>query len=283
MLRAVSSFAETPSKMASTARSYRSSGANQSGNPHSLIAAVRASTWPLRVREMVVALMHKNRFGTELYLGYEGARVVFGRVSYTRLLPVGSAGTRRLAPNRAIQVTFGACERICRSTTRKIIREAIAAGALAELCPANTCRFCHQKVEHSKCDLRRPATYRLRTENLKPRETWESWRKKRDTDRAAIKAGHRTPAAESPQAPIAPPAPVAAPSLSFIDAKRGRAPEVLSRRDCARFIGEMAQLMRASHFSRDQALREICRRWRLTEQAARDALKMYGHEVQGGG
>ena len=41
--------------------------------------------------------------------------------------------------------------------------------------------------------------------------------------------------------------------------------------------------MRASHFSRDQALREICRRWRLTEQAARDALKMYGHEVQGGG
>jgi hypothetical protein len=65
---------------ASTARAYRSSGAGNS--PFSLPDLVRASTWPPTYRELLLAMLKKNRFGTELWRSTRNLAIDLG-VSYS--------------------------------------------------------------------------------------------------------------------------------------------------------------------------------------------------------
>src|SRR5258708_40044091 len=72
---------------ASVAAAYRSPDEYESEktpSPFKRIDQVRASTLAERHRNLIVAMLHKNRFGDELWMSTESICVVMGRVCYRR-------------------------------------------------------------------------------------------------------------------------------------------------------------------------------------------------------
>jgi hypothetical protein len=220
--------------MASTDAAYRSSDAEESEktpSPFTRIAQVRASTLAERHRNLIVAMLHKNRFGDELWMSTESICVVMGRVCVRRKK---SGWSNHEKPHQLHN-----CERISRRAVQRLIDELTycdrcgksssahssdhnfvprveGGGVLDERYEANS----HVPYGGGRI-FRHTATYRLNPDKLAPRKTYNEYVEERDRARARGRQAHRdqaerdraevTPIRRKPAQPTEPlpPAPAA--------------------------------------------------------------------------
>jgi hypothetical protein len=165
--------------MATTAKAYRNPEdyeSEKTASPFTRIAQVRASTLAERHRNLIVAMLYKNRFGDELWMSTESVSVVMGRVCYRRKTAETDTRGRRL----------GSCERISRRAVQRLIDEVVTLGILTQVYDAN------RRVPYGGGEkFRHTATYRLNPDKLVPRKTHEQYVEERDRGRAANRAAHR--------------------------------------------------------------------------------------------
>ena len=194
--------------MASTQRAYLNSEEYESEKSPSLFtlaAQVRASTLAERHRNLIVAMLLKNRFGTELWMSTASISVAMGRACCRRKKTGWSThekphrlGNCKESSRRRVQrliddlVYCGACGK---STNRHpadhaFIPRVEGGGVLDEVYEANS----HVSYGGKK-EFRHTATYRLNPDKLVPARTYEEYAAERDRERAASRQKHREQAA----------------------------------------------------------------------------------------
>jgi hypothetical protein len=280
----------TPSMSASaTQRAYDNPGAAESEKTTSLfnlIAQVRASTLAERHRNLLAAMLHENRFGTELWMETNHIAVVMGRVCYRRKKTGWSNHEKphKLSP----------CERASRRTVQRLIDDLTycdtcgasaskhgqdhafvprveGGGVLDELYPANS------RVPYGGGKRFRPsATYMLIREKLEPRQTSEEYRKQRDGARLRHRSTEQPkgpqpvrfvppppPPPTQPPPPTPPPTPTSDPEpRKAADSGASSRPPikaVLITRDVRAAFLTMFVTLKKSGMSEDSAYVEVAR------------------------
>lgn len=184
-------------------------------SPFTRIPQVRASDLALRHRDLIVAMMHRNRFGDELWMSTKSIAVVMGRKCHRKKAGKDTLG-RKLGP----------CTEAHRRTVQRLIDELVycrecgsssnahpeghafvprvhGGGVLEEVYPANS------RVRYrGHLEFRRSATYRLNAYKLVPRLTYEEYRDSRPVTQP--KGPQRVNAPQSPPSakPVAPVTPI---------------------------------------------------------------------------
>jgi hypothetical protein len=305
-----------PMAAPSIAAAYRNSDAHESeksSSPFARVDQVRASTLTARHRDLIVAMLHKNRFGDELWMSTESIRVVMGRVCNRRKTTGWSAHQK---PRQLHN-----CEYIHRRTVQRLIDEVVSLGILTQVYGDN------ERVPYGGGKkFRHTATYRLNPDKLVPRKTHDEYVEERDRGRAKSRQAHREqserdhheaqpeptpirkPAAPAPPLPPAPAAPQPARSKPAAEHRGNERPQQpkLTRRESAKFIADMAVLMKGCEGSvqtrgggtifvsptsnpeyyrpkmswRD-ALSEVCKAWKRVPDSVIDALKFWGYHTEG--
>jgi hypothetical protein len=290
--------------MASTAPDYTNSRTSDSGK-FARVEMIRASTLAERHRNLLVAMLHKNRFGDELWMSTESICVVMGRVCYRRKIAETDTRGHKLS----------SCEQISRRAVQRLIDEVVSLGVLTQLYGDN------EVVPYGGGKkFRHTATYRLNPDKLAPRKTHDEYVEERDRARARNRQAHReeshreeshrehgdvTPIRKQPTAEPRPPAP-AAPLPKHEEPaaeKLATAQPKMTKRECAKFVGDMATLMKGhtrhaeAHggyaFDLDpgdpryrpklkwrEALSEVCKSWNRTTESVVEALKFWGYQVE---
>jgi len=168
-----------PMAAPSIAAAYPKSDAyesEKSSSPFTRIAQVRASTLAERHRNLIVAMLHKNRFGDELWMSTESVRVVMGRVCYRR----------KQEPTDTKGRSLHDCEQISRRAVQRLIDEVVALGILTQVYGDNE----HVPYGGGRI-FRHTATYRLNLDKLVPRKTYDQYVEERDRARARGRQAHR--------------------------------------------------------------------------------------------
>lgn len=180
-----------PMAAPSIAAAYPKSDAyesEKSSSPFTRIAQVRASTLAERHRNLIVAMLYKNRFGDELWMSTESVRVVMGRVCYRR----------KQEPTDTKGRSLHDCEQISRRAVQRLIDEVVALGVLTQVYGDN------EHVPYGGgTKFRHTATYRLNPDKLVPRKTHEQYVEERDRARAKGRQIHRDQAVRD-RAEVAP-------------------------------------------------------------------------------
>lgn len=160
---------------ASTAPDYTNSRTSDSGK-FARVEMIRASTLAERHRNLLVAMLHKNRFGDELWMSTESICVVMGRVCYRRKIAETDSRGRKLS----------SCEQISRRAVQRLIDEVVSLGVLTQLYGDN------EVVPYGGGKkFRHTATYRLNPDKLAPRKTHDEYAEERDRARARNRQAHR--------------------------------------------------------------------------------------------
>ena len=240
---------------ASTARAYRDSDQGKSSN-FSLPASVQASSWPPAYRLLLLEMLQKNRFGTELYRSTRNLSISIG-VSYSTV--------KRMLDRLENGHTFG---------KKNLVR---CDGVLELVFDANS---------RPNGKLRRQRTYRLRPHNLRARPTEHDFE---ESSRGAV-----CPLPPRPERPI-PPAPAPQPAAEPQHRSSRRDPEPqpkLTRREATKFVADVATFMRGSNgllpgsgrvsspMKFREALEAACELWKRTPESVHEALKFWGYKFE---
>ena len=292
--------------MASTQKAYYNPDereSEKSPSPFSRRDQIRASTLAERHRNLLVAMLHKNRFGDELWMSTESICVVMGRVCYRRKKGGWSAHEK---PRQ-----LSDCEHISRRAVQRLIDEVVELGILTQLYGDN------KLVPYGGGKkFRHTATYRLNPDKLVPRKTHDQYVEERDRARAQSRQKHReeserekphvqadvTPIRKEPKPSEAPksPAPAAPlparekPAAEHRSSQRGA--RKLTPREGPRLVNEMRRLMQGAKghvgqdrlwieysptdpryrapMSQENALVAACMNLAIPEEAAREFLKL---------
>lgn len=230
---------------ASTARAYPNS--ERASSHFSLPTLVESSSWPPVYRLLLLKMLEKNRFGTELFRSTKNLSIALG-VSYTTV--------KRMLDRLENGHEFGKKNRVrCE-------------GVLTLVYEANS---------RPGGKLRRQRTYQLRQSNLRPRPT--------EQDIENRSRGALCPLPVAPERPI-PPA-TAKPAEHHSEhrsAARSKQESVeqpkLTRRECARFVGQVVEVKKAHGVSFREALKLVCEGWQRTPESALEALKFWGYKTE---
>lgn len=253
---------------ASTARAYRNPEGGKSENPSlfSLRQAVESSTWPALYRAFLLAMLEKNRFGTELYPSQR---------RLARELGVSYSTARRIVDRLQDGHRFG----------RKNVNR--CEGVLTLLIEPNM---------RPGGKLRRTATYQLHPQRLRSAPTNQEIE---DHSRGALCP---LPPRAVPTPPPTPPAP-AKPQEHRGTHRETEAKPKLTSRECAKLVAEVAVLMRGvtGHVEQHsglrinyeagdprhrpkmkfrEALRAVCAAWKRTPESVLDAMKFWGYDLE---
>lgn len=167
--------------MASTQRAYRNSEefeSEKTPSPFKRIDQVRASTLAERHRNLIVAMLHKNRFGDELWMSTESICVVMGRVCYRRKQ---SGWSTHEKPRQ-----LHGCDQISRRAVQRLIDEVVSLGVLTQIYGDN------ELVPYGGGKkFRHTATYRLNPDKLVARKTHDEYVEQRARARARSRQKHR--------------------------------------------------------------------------------------------
>jgi len=256
----------------SIAASYTDSPRSNS-EKFGIAAAVRASTLAERHRNLIVAMLHKNQFGDELWMSTESICVVMGRVCYRRKAAETDTRGRRLGP----------CETISRRAVQRLIDEAVALGVLAQVHGAN-----EQVPYGGGKKFRHTATYRLNASKLVPRKTHDEYVEERDRARARNRQAHRDetqrehaadvtpirkPAAPEKPLPPAPAAPL--PARSTPDAtKQAHRGTARVTRDERTALARIYMTLRKNGIQHEAAMAQACKELKLSIEDGEVALKI---------
>jgi hypothetical protein len=178
----------------STVASYPNSRASNS-EKFSRIEMVRASDLPERYRTRLARLMEQFNFtGDELWMATDSCRVAIGKVCIRRKAGV----IVRMRQGREEKCELGPCDLISRRTVQRMLDELVEVfGVLEVLYEAN------QWVPYGgDVVFRHSRTYRLRTEKLKPQQTYKQWRMQQKAAHSVAqfprKPAQPVPSADSP-------------------------------------------------------------------------------------
>lgn len=241
--------------MASTQRAYRNPEEHESeksSSPFTRISQVRASTLAERHRNLIVAMLHKNRFGDELWMSTESICVVMGRVCYRRKTSGWSAHEK---PRQLHD-----CEQISRRAVQRLIDEVVTLGVLTQVYGDN------EMVPYGGGKkFRHTATYRLNPDKLVARKTHDEYVEERDRARARsrqlhreeserehaheVQAGEVTPIRKTPQPAEAPKPAAPLPDKKVAETEhrsnqRSQQTRKLTSREGPKLVNEMRRLMR---------------------------------------
>jgi hypothetical protein len=279
---------------ASTATDYTNSRASNS-EKFSRLDLVRASDLPERYRSRLARLMEQFNFtGDELWMATESCRIAIGRVCIRRKAGV----IVRVRKGREETCTLGPCKYISRRSVQRMLDDLVEVfGVLEVVYEAN------QWVPYGgDVVFRHSRTYRLRAEKLKPQETFKEWRMQQKAAHTVAEFPRKTVQAASSDAAPAAAAPLLKrdqPAAQHEHRGTERAPQPkLTKRDCAKFVANMAVVMKGCTHSEygtelepgdpryrpklswRAALSAVCERWHRTEESVIEALKFWGYEME---
>ena len=250
--------------MASTARAYPNTARGNSA--FSLPDLVAASNWPPTYRDVLLTLLSRNQFGTELWLSTKNIAIEVG-VSYSTV--------KRMLDRLEKGHTFG-------GGNRKLVR---CDGVLELTLEANS---------RPHGELRRSRTYRLRSNGLKPRPT----RKQLDeSSRGAVCP--LPPQPERPRPPASATPAAAAPAPQHRGTARPK--PAITQREMAKIAVEIAQCMKGRTHTRPpegglgsqlspgdpgyrapmtyhEAIRAVAAAWKRTPDVILEAVKGWGYQ-----
>lgn len=260
---------DSPPMAASTARAYRNPEGGKSENPSlfSLRQLVESSTWPAEYRDLLLTLLEKNRFGTELWYSQQNLAHDLGK-SYSTVRRM----IRRLRDGHRFRNRHvGECEGVLEKTIDPNMR------------PNGV--------------LRRSTTYRLHRQKLKLRPTPE--------ERKNSALGAFCPLPSRPDRPIPPASSVPAPAPQHRSPRREAPSEKpkLSSRDCAKVAAQMQSLIngRTRHIEEvggygfelrpgdpryrapmhwREALETIAKMWKRSPDVVAEALKFWEYKFE---
>ena len=279
-------------------------GSENAAPVFNLKARVQASRLKARHRNLLDAMLLKNRYGSELWMSTESICVVIGSVYSRRKTAETDTRGRRL----------GNCERVCRRTAQRLIDELTyckscgkstsehgtehafsprveGGGVLDEVFPANS----HVPYNGSKV-FRHTTTYRLNPDRLVPRETFDEYAQERDRKRAQARQTHRQEnqsveshleqPRKSPQ-----PLPVETPKPPTHEAPVPQRPAAnvrtqhrstrdLRSHEASKLVAKMRELM-SGGYAQENALIAACLNLGLNPDQARNYLKLFPQELPG--
>lgn len=231
----------------STARAYPNSA--RASSHFSLPILVESSTWPPAYRVLLLEMLQKNKFGTELFRSTKNLSIALGLHYRTiqRMIDRLESG-HRFGKKRIVD-----CEPVL-----SLVYEA-------------------NKRPGGK--LRRQATYQLHPERLRRRMT------ERDYENESSGALCPFPPQPSPRSEPPPPAPQPKAEPQHRSAARTQQPK-LTKRECSKLVADIAYYMRGgggsfAKMSFREALARACDLWNRAPEAVEDALKCHGFQFDG--
>jgi hypothetical protein len=174
------------------------------------------------------------------------------------------------------------------------------------LCELKVLKLKHEANSLVGNSVRRPATYVLHEEAgnlLSPAETYEEW--KRRHGRSAVRRFGPQRVTRPVQGEASAPAePLKAAPEERPHRSGARPQPKLSKTECAKFIADMATLMKGHtrhvesmggmafdldpgdpryrpKMNRSEALEATCKLWKRTQESVNDALKFWGFQIEG--
>ncbi len=254
-----------PLDMASTAAAYRKSDASSSAKTRVLS------------REDVARLLAFADFSTERTAAHprHSTRLYYRDHLRATLIGMWEAAGEVHGNEILLFASIGKYSHASRKCERQIrynLRVLETDGVLEKVFPANS-RIRPGYFRHT-------TTYRLRIDRLRQRQTCRQYEESKPiTAPIAPKRVEHMPAPQSMQAPPQP-----------ANEQRPRVHGTHTRRDCAKFLGTLVELMRGSSpyqanrkaMNRDDALHEACRIWAWTEASVIEAMKFHGFKLPEG-
>jgi hypothetical protein len=234
---------------ASTARAYPNTARAKSENPSlfSVRQLVESSTWPAEYRALLLAMLEKNQFGTELW---------YSQLNLSRDLGKSYSTVRRMMRRLREGHHFG---------KKNIVH---CEGVLEKTIDPNM---------RPNGELRRSTTYRLHGQKLKLRPT--------PNDIKNRSRGALCPLPPRPDRPIAP-SPISAKPAEHRSAERAQPPQAkLTRRESAKIAADILWYMRGANGSIERmnfqkALETACTAWKRSPDSVREALKFWGYKFE---
>ena len=235
---------------ASTARAYPNPA--PASSHFSLRTLVETSSWPPTYRLLLLAMLDKNKFGTELFRSTKNLAIALG-VSYSTV--------QRMLDRLENGAQFGKKNRVECEPVLSLLYEANSR-------PGGK--------------LRRQRTYQLCHTRLHPRRTERDFE---DSSRGALcPLPPRSEHASSPLPP--PPAPAPARPAEHRSALRSQALQPkLTKRECAKLAADIVYYMRGASGSMQRmnfraAFELVCASWKREPEAAIEALKFWRYKFE---
>ena len=259
---------EEPGMATSTARAYSNSASRKSENPSlfSVRQLVESSTWPAEYRALLLAMLQKNQFGTELW---------YSQLNLSRDLGKSYSTVRRMMRRLREGHHFG---------KKNVVH-----------CPAVLEKTIDPNMRPNG-ELRRSTTYRLHRQNLNQRPTPEEIRER--------SVGAFCPLPARPDRPI-PPSPSPTPVRpEHRSSQREARPQVkLAKSETSKLVANVLELMKGRTTSGSRfegmggnlspgdpgyrapmnfraALEAVCEAWKRTPESVLEALKFWGYKFE---
>jgi hypothetical protein len=259
---------EEPGMAASTARAYRNSERAKSENPSlfSVRQLVESSTWPAEYRALLLAMLEKNQFGTELW---------YSQLNLSRDLGKSYSTVRRMMRRLREGHHFG---------KKNIVH-----------CPAVLEKTIDANMRPNG-ELRRSTTYRLHRQNLNLRPTPKEIRER--------SVGAFCPLPMRPDRPIPPsPSPASARPEHRSSQRETRPQPKLAKSETTKLVANVLELMKGRTTTGTRfegiggnlspgdpgyrapmkfraALEAVCEAWKRTPESVLEALKFWGYKFE---